>query len=176
MRKHICNYLKYIRQGDIGTSFGLYLHLCICICMCVYVCLDIYIYMYTYVSNHIGMYPIHYVHVYIYMNIHIYIYICMCICIYMYVYVYIFSTAHLSASCQGPRTARPAGREEPGDQSCGNPGLPDLLTQTLRVQSTQIRSTYSFSMRDHNYGLGYMLQIWVLGPLGRSSRVVRILL
>ena len=40
---------------------------------------------------------------------------------------------------------------------------------TLRVQSTQIWSIYGFLIRNRNYGLGYMLHIWVLGPLGLRS-------
>ena len=40
------------------------------------------------------------------------------------------------------------------------------MVRTLRVQITQIWSIYAFSIRNRYYGLRYMLDIWVLGPLG----------
>ena len=54
---------------------------------------------------------------------------------------------------------------------------------TLRVQSTQPWSTYElyiyintfiygFSIRDRNYGLGYVFRIWVLGPLGLQEALL----
>ena len=44
---------------------------------------------------------------------------------------------------------------------------------SLRVQSTQIWSIYGVSVRNCNYGLGYMLHIWALGPLGHGLTLVR---
>ena len=41
---------------------------------------------------------------------------------------------------------------------------------SLRVQSTQIWIIYGFFIRNRNYNLGYMLHIWVLGPLGFKAK------
>ena len=42
------------------------------------------------------------------------------------------------------------------------------MVHTLSVQSTHIWSMYGFSVRNRNYGLRYILHIWVLGPLGKG--------
>ena len=33
-------------------------------------------------------------------------------------------------------------------------------------QSTLTESSHGYCTRNHTYGLGYVLQVWVLGPLG----------
>ena len=38
--------------------------------------------------------------------------------------------------------------------------------RALRVQSTQTWSIHIACISDRNYGLGYILHMWVLGPLG----------
>ena len=47
--------------------------------------------------------------------------------------------------------------------------LVENLLVTLRVQSTQIWGIYGFSIGDRNYSLGYILHVWVLGPIGSST-------
>ena len=48
-------------------------------------------------------------------------------------------------------------------------GPPQFWNHTLRVQSTQMWSIYGFCLRDRDHGLGYMLHIWVPGPVGIST-------
>ena len=45
-----------------------------------------------------------------------------------------------------------------------------LVDISPRVQSTQIRGTYCFYTRNRSTGLGKILCIWVLGPLGPGKR------
>ena len=131
--------------------------------MYVYMYIDEYLYTYLYqiISYHIISYHIR-SHRYIYMS---------------YIYIYIYKHIGLHARDLGPPRLRPdhqrQHRTRPRSLATASLGRSEGLTLwyqgriiPLRVQIAHIRSMYGFSIRNRNYGLGYMLHIWVLEPLG----------
>ena len=49
-------------------------------------------------------------------------------------------------------------------------GLLNLVwAMALRVKSAKMWSIYGFCIRNRNYGLGYILHVGVLGPLGTGE-------
>ena len=75
-----------------------------------------------------------------------------------------------------PKRKNPAGwklpatpwREGISDLSSCDTRLRSPNAKSLRVQSTRIWSVYGFCIRNLNYGLGYILHVWVRGPLGNQ--------
>ena len=66
------------------------------------------------------------------------------------------------------------GRGSPGHH--GRKSVQDTCrpNQSLSVQSTQTWSIHGFCTRNRNYGLGYILHVGVLGPLGSYTAGKRV--